>query len=118
MRISMAWTPPAATRRLEAAGVSLLGLRRFVRPIIGNQGRRFGPGNFHERILKPVISQVSMLGDDDLETRRILLGKAQKEFEQSPNRLQIRILFGSFDRSGGLGIDRLRREIDLGGLID
>jgi hypothetical protein len=68
--------------------------------------------------VEPIISQVRMLGDDYLEPRRILVGKTQKEFEQPPYRLQIRVLFRFFDRSGGFGVDRFRREIDLRGLID
>ena len=47
----------------------------FLRPILWDQRGGLSPGYFDERVLKPLITKVRMLSDDQLEAGNLVLGE-------------------------------------------
>lgn len=59
-----------------------------------------------------------MFSHDELKARDIMLRELQQQFKQSAHRRQIGVRFRFLDGSIRFLIDLLRREINLGWLVD
>ncbi len=103
-----------------AGGVALISapFAVSVRPIFGHKSRRLRPRQFDQRSLEPLVTQVSVFGHYDLKPWHFFLRKATEQFEKATDCFEVGVGFGCLDRTVSGLIDRLRREIDLGRLVD
>lgn len=53
-----------------------------TRPILRHQSWRIHPGFLDKRLLEPIVSEVCVFSDDELEARHQRLGEVQKNLEQ------------------------------------
>ena len=110
---------PSGLGHVDRLGDVFLGLPgRLIGPVVGHKGWRLCPWRFDQSRLKPFVSKVGVLRDNDLEAGRVLSPEAVEELEKTPYCLEIRILFRLLYGAVRFCIVRLRQEIDLCWLIN
>lgn len=61
--------------------------------------RGLSPWYFDECILKPLVTKIRMLSDDQLEARHIVLGELQQQLEQPAHRIEVGVGFRFLHRT-------------------
>lgn len=90
----------------------------FLRPILWDQCGGFSPWYFDECVLKPLITKIRMLSDDQLEAWNIVLGELQQQLEQPAHSIEVGVGFRLLHRTIGIPVYLLGGEVDLGWLVD
>ena len=90
----------------------------FLRPIFWDQRGGFSPWYFDECILKPLITKIRMLSDDQWEAWNIVLGELQQQLEQPTHRIEVGVGFRLLHRTISIPVYLLGGEVDLGWLVD
>ena len=98
----------------------MLLLQLDVRPVLWHQRWRLGPGRLDKGSLKPVFTQIRVLGHDELETGSVFCNKVLKHFEKPSDCPEICIFltFGFVDGASCCFIGSIGRKIDLARLVN
>ena len=74
-------------------------------PVFRDQRRRLCPRLFYQGVLEPLVTKVSVLGDNQLEAGDILLGELQQQLEQPAHGIEVGVGFGLLcPASVGIGV--------------